>query len=320
MAWKTTLPAILLIWGCGSDDPPGGGSPTSPGTEPEPEAPSPYIGPEGEPPVATADLSEIEAAAQAALDGVRALNGRPVQTAYEVAMLGQEGACPDYYANDYGTYWYDTCTSSLGSTFSGYAFAYFEDDYYDEANDLTYSFWQVYGGGTVVDAVGLLELSGSAFWLEGSTSDNAASLWQTSVAGTFSYDGPEAAGTWLAGDGNDPDLYMYATRYNMYDANYLYIDGGYSGFGEVGWAASFADLELMDALVGTSCPEEPGGTMAIRAGDGGWYDLLFQGATSYSAADDDGCDGCADVFFEGDKIGQACVDIAGVIGWDGAPW
>ncbi len=319
MSRRAWLPALLMGWACGSDDPEGGRSPSN--TPPtDGEAPSPYIAPEADAPEPTADLGEVAAAAQAALDGVRAFNGRPVQAAYDAAMVGQEGACPDYYANDYGTYWYDACTSSLGTTFSGYAFAYFEEDYYDPSYDITYSYWQVYGGGTVEDATSLLELSGSALWLEGVTSDGLAQLFQSSVSGTFSYDGDASAGTWLAGDGGDPDLFLYATTYPTFDAKYLYIDGGYSGFGEVGWAASFADLELSNAGTGTTCPEEPGGSMAIRAGDGGWYDLIFHGATSYTVADEAECDGCANVFFEGAAIGQACIDVTSALGWDGVPW
>jgi hypothetical protein len=310
--------ATLIAWlgaaGCGGDDPAPEGAPGPP----EEELPSPYVAPEGEPPVASADLAEIEAAAQAALDGVRATSGRPVEAAYAEAMAGQEGACPSYYANDYGTYWFDSCTSGLGTTFSGYAFAYGETDLVDPFSGFAYTYWVVYGGATILDADTSLELSGTAYYLDGVSLDGLTSIWETTVQGTFAYDGVAAGDTWLAGDGGDPDLYLYAIAAGP--AHYLLLDGGYSGFGDVGLAASFESLEVFDAAIGTTCPEEPGGAMAVRSGDGGWYDLVFHGATSLAPADDAQCDGCADVFYQGEPMGLACIDVAPVLRWASAPW
>jgi hypothetical protein len=312
----TTAALWVLALACGDDE---ADAPADP-TQPADEAPAPYLAAEADPPAPTASLTEIAAAAQAALDGVRGYGARPLEAAYVDAMVGQEPACPDVFANDYGSYWYDSCTSSAGTTFSGYAFAYAADEVVDPTYGLTYTYWTLYGAGTVTDPGGTLALSGSAFWLDGWTEDGQVLYWQTGVSGTFSADGPAGADSWLAEGGSDPDLTLTATSYPAYQANYLSLDGGYAGFGEGGWAASFDDLELMDALLGTGCPAEPGGAMAIRSADGGWYDLLFQGATSLAPASGEGCDGCAEVYFAGEPIGLACVDLTAALGWEAAPW
>ena len=312
--WRAVLWTALTACGVG-DAPDGPAGPTE-----ADDGPAPYLAPEADPPAPTADLAEITAAAQAALDGVRGYSARPLHLAYTAAMTGEEPACPDRFANDYGSYWYDSCTSSAGTTFSGYAFDYTAEAVFDPTYGLTYTYWTLYGAGTVTDPLGALTLAGSAFWLDGWTEDGQVLYWQTGVFGTFSSDSPAGDGSWLADGGSDPALTLTATSYPAYQANYLSIDGGYSGFGDGGWAASFDGLELMDALLGTGCPAEPGGAMAVRAADGGWYDLLFQGATSLAPASGEGCDGCADVYFAGEPIGLACVDLTAALGWEAAPW
>jgi hypothetical protein len=47
---------------------------------------------------------------------------------------------------------------------------------------------------------------------------------------------------------------------------------------------------------------------------------LFQGATSLAPAAETGCDGCAEVYFAGEAIGLACVDLTAALGWAEAPW
>ena len=72
---------------------------------------------------------------------------------------------------------------------------------------------------------------------------------------------------------------------------------------------------------GSDCPIEPSGTISIRDDAGDWYDVEFQGpGYSGAASFPPECDGCGDVWYQGENLGQACVDFSAMTDWEGSPW
>ena len=69
---------------------------------------------------ATFDADLVEAGLQAAIDAALTAPADPVLTGYQAAMAYAEDSCPYTYEVDDNLFWYDSCTTSDGATFSGY--------------------------------------------------------------------------------------------------------------------------------------------------------------------------------------------------------
>lgn len=293
---------------------------TAPTVETEP--PSDYIFDEGELPDPTASLDDIGEALQVALDLTMTIHAAPVQEAYTAAMEGSTGACPYVYATPDGSYWYDSCTASDGSEFDGYVFAYEAAGLFDPYSGLVLDYWYAFGGATVENSRGdTLELAGGAVSIKG-TGDSGGTeytIYQTDVGGTFAWDGPEANGTWLS-SGIDPDLISNVTSIPVVNQASVFLSGGFGGFAD-GWAIAFDDNTIGGPLLGLPCAEELSGTIGIRAPDGSWYDIQFQGSDGQDPSYDDArCDGCGDVFYQGEPMGEVCVDASAMLDMAVAPW
>lgn len=312
---------ISLLAGCAStsqEPDPEPGSPAGASEVP----PSDYVFEEGDLPEPTASLADITEALQVALDLTMTIHGAPVRDAYDAAMVGSTGACPYVYTTPDGSYWYDSCTASDGSEFDGYVFAYEEAGLFDPSSGLVLDYWYAFGGATVENARGdRLELAGSAVSVKGTgTVDGTAyTIYQTDVGGTFQWDGPEAQGTWLS-SGIDPDLISNVTSLPSLDQTAIFVSGGFGGFAD-GWAVAYDDNTIGDALLGLPCAAELSGTIGVRAPDGSWYDIQFQGSDGQDPDYDDArCDGCGDVFYQGEAMGEVCVDFGAMMAMGVAPW
>jgi len=324
----------LLALGCASsDDEPasttGGPDPTSSstvdtGTSPtsdtattEPEEPAPYILDEDEAPDVDVDLDEVGTTLQGVLDSARELNAMPVQASYDKAMEGQGDQCPYYYTTPQGTYWFDNCTSTEGTEFNGYVFAYGESDVPDGYGGLM-TYWSASGAATVVDDRGnLLEIGGQAYHT--STSGPGYVSFTSVVAGTFSWEGAEADGTWMS-EGVDPDFILYGQKVTgqLGDNRYMYVDGGFGGI-EGGWAVAFDENIIAEPQPGVTCTEELTGTVGVRTPEGQWVDIVFDGDIE-AEVDPADCDGCGAAFVQGEVVGQVCVDATSLVAWEDSPW
>ncbi len=278
--------------------------------------PSPWIAESFTSPLPTGSLPDVAAAVKTAFERARTVHASPVHAAYDAAMVGASSVCPAEYSSDYGNFWYDQCTSDLGTEFNGYVFAYDAIDEFDPYSGLFLTYWTMYGAATVVAGDGnVLDVSGSSQWVVGTADDLI--IWSDFVAGAFNWDGVESVGTWMDA-GLDPDLYLYALLVPSVGAKYLYLDGG---IGDGAEAVSFTAMEVGNALVGATCDVEPAGAMAVRTADGSWYDVLFDGSFDpYAPTAVADCDGCGRAFFEGVAIGDVCVDITPLLDWTEAPW
>ena len=63
------------------------------------------------------------------------------------------------------------------------------------------------------------------------------------------------------------------------------------------------------------------GNQQARDNAGQWYDVLFDGPLEYGEqVDPDLCDGCGQVWYRGEPLGEACVDFSHLLDWSGRPW
>jgi hypothetical protein len=283
----------------------------------EPDEPAPYIVPDVGGTVADVDLAEVATVLQDTLASALTVTAIPVQTAYNAAMTGEDSRCPYYYATADGTYWYDACTSDAGTEFNGYAFAYSVQaapDPYAPGGLMDY--WQVFGAATVLDnAGGLMELGGVAYV---SHTYGAGYETHTSVVqGTFQWDGPEAAGTWMDSD-VDPDFAMYSYTVDNLQGALMFVDGGLGGL-PGGWAVAFDENQILSASLGSSCGTEISGSIGVRTPEGVWVDVLFDGDTE-NPVPAAACDGCGEAYVQGTHVGQVCTDATVLLDWQGAPW
>lgn len=318
------LPCVsiaLVLVGC-SD----GSSPET--TDATPDPPSPYIVDEGEPPVPTATLDEVEAALQAALDLAFTVNAAPVQASYDKAMEGASGDCPYVYSTPDGSYWYDNCVSDAGAEFDGYVFSLAQNDVYvndpDYGDPFTYSLFYAFGGATVVDADGhLLEVGGGAISQTVTAEVGGVHIAQyySLLEGTFGWNGTEAQGTWLESE-IDPDLELYGYAAPDFGASYVQLSGGFGGILD-GWAVAFDGNATGSTLLDIPCEIELSGTVGVRAPDGTWTDVQFDGVVDYYELDEFEpalCDGCGEAWFQGEPLGEVCVDVSTLLATGVQPW
>ena len=293
--------------------------------------PSPYIVDEVDEVEPNLGADEVGLAAEEALAVMLELDASPPLLGYEAAMLAQDEDCPNYYSDGENTYWYDYCTSESGGYFSGYGFGYAYVDY--EVDGYLYNGDAVYAVAEIATPEGYTyEAGGSAQLLQAVYvgEDNIPHTYASSVFnGTFSFDGPEAQDTWL-----DSELAPTATLiayeipenevYPTYNGRILAIDGGVNGLGGISDTVVM-EVQVIPEGLGGSCPEELHGTVSVRDDEGLWYDLVFDSPEAWSeeVMDPADCDGCGQVYFRGEALGQACIgDVSALLDWgEGAsPW
>jgi hypothetical protein len=239
------------------------------------------------------------------------LEPAPVHAAYTRAMGESNGICPYEYVTPDGNYWFDSCSTESGASYDGYVFAYEavgEPDPY--GSGMLTDYWSAFGGAVVTDSAGnVLELSGAIteYHSYGDSGGIWVDAWYVDLSGTFRWDGPEARGTWLE-DGYDPDLSWQRTAAAELGAGGVYLTGGYSGL-PGGWAVAFDENQVGHELLGYPCTEEPTGTVSVRAPDGAWYDVRFDGWLYGEEGSPAACDGCGRAFLAGDELGRVCVSV-----------
>lgn len=291
---------------------------------PEKEQPLPYIYEEEELPVPSVDASSVEAAALQGLQRALQLRAQPVFSAYSAAMSAADAGCPDYYDYEGNMYWYDNCSSSGGGYWSGYSFYVLYQDMDDGAGNL-YNGESLSGVSRIETPDGhVFEAGGAAYYYDMThsaqdESDIDYTYFVSIVQGSFAYDGPEASGSWVE-EGVSPDLVYYGAYVPSLEGHLASLDGSVGGLsGEISYLV-FDSLTLYDAAL-TSCPQEPGGGFSVRGSDGYWYDVTFDGAVEWGEQVQPAvCDGCGKLWFEGEEMGEVCVDFSSLVDWKESPW
>lgn len=117
------------------------------------------------------------------------------------------------------------------------------------------------------------------------------------------------------------DLYYSASDYVDEGGRVMELDGDLAGFEGSVTAVTFDRVYMYSASVGGACELEPSGTLSVRAEDGGWYDVDFQGPSDSDAiAFPPDCDGCGQVFYRGEWLGEVCPDLTPLLNWELEPW
>jgi hypothetical protein len=301
---------FALLIACGEDAAP----------DPEaPLAPTPYLVEEEALPPPALDATALEDALQTALDAAWSLEASPILRAYAEVSAYAEPGCPDLYDNEGNVYWYDQCTTSGGARFDGYGFTVLYDGYVGE-DGYVYEGAVFSGVGRVVDPEGhTFTAGGTAYAIV--ARNTGIARWQSVIQGSFGWDGPAARGTWME-DTLEPDLSLLAAGADASDSGRaVALDGSVGGFeGEVS-AVLFDNLLLYTSAWGSTCPTEPGGSVSLRAREGGWYDVLFDGPAEFGGTSEASrCDGCGEAWFRGERVGEVCVDMTRLLDWTEAPW
>lgn len=275
-------------------------------------------------PSATFDQDAVEASLQAAIDEALGSAAQPILDGYGEAMSQAEEGCPSLYELNGNLFWYDSCTTSSGTSFSGYGFYYVYEDVDYLGDGTPFDGAVVYGLGQIESPDGTsIEVGGSAGALVGTSSDGVT-LYISSVQGSFAWDSPEAAETWMA-EGLHPSLTSYAAVVTAYDVHYVSLDGGLDGlFDARGDAvplptATLNSVVLADEVVGFGCDQEPAGTISLRSPQGAWFNVTFDvSSDDYSLTGV--CDGCGEVSYDGEVVGEACADFSPWLDWGDNPW
>jgi len=312
------LSLFAVILGCRSEGtpPPAGRLPAE---DPAPAAtPWEYEGGDAAAPVF--DALAVEGAMDAALAMARTISAAPVFAGYDAAMAAAEPACPSWYDYEGNVYWYANCTTSAGTWFGGYGFldTYVAEDIYGDG-----TIWDArtaFGSATVRAADGTtFHLGGGATIAQGLNPDGWV-IHQSTVQGSFVWEGAEGA-DWLAA-GASPNFALYAAHLSGegWTARYAVADGALSVDGPDGPQIAELDrVTLSDRATGWPCPEEPGGAMAVRTADGAWWDVQFDvDVDTWQLTGD--CDGCGTVSANGVVVGTACVDASPLLDWEESPW
>lgn len=247
----------------------------------------------------------------------------PVIDGYHEVMAQADSYCPVQYPYEAGegyeaNYWVGSgCRSEHGTSFSGYTFAYRYDDYDDGAGNVSNG--DAMFGQAEVDTFDghRLRLGGTLYMLTGTNAEAGYSFYQSVLAGSFAWDGADGS-SWLD-TSMLPDLTVVVMDYTRYESGYTLVDGGAYGF-EGAADTVFASELLVLGDVFTTCPEEPGGALAVRDGEGRWYDVAFDGASDFGQdVERSECDGCGAVYYAGQYLGDACIDFAPMASFQD-PW
>ena len=314
MLWIAGLSGLV---GCAGTD-------GSANEEPEASVPLPWIFEEETLAEPSLDAATAAAALQEGVAMAMARTAPAVFPSYEAAMDGQSAGCPDYYDYDGNVYWYDNCTGSNGSAFSGYSF-YTRYDQLDGGDGLIYDGESLSGVARIGTPEGhVFEAGGSAYYYQAhhdaaNDQDATYDYFVSIVQGSFSYDGPEAAGTWLAEEAA-PDISFQGAYLPDMDARTAILDGSISGLSGAVEYMVFDALTVFSPAIST-CPEEPGGGFSVRGADGYWYDVIFDGPMEWGETVERGaCDGCGRLYFQGEELGEVCVGETEMLAWGVSPW
>lgn len=279
---------------------------------------APYLDDSGDQTPPELDETVLGAAVDAALLEAIATHGAPAVEAYFEMLDESDGVCPRWAVSGDTPYWFDSCTTEGGTTFDGYGYHQTYAGPYD--GGVTWYGRAMYSVARIVGADGRqFDGAGGAGFLTG-TDASGNDVWYSYVQSGFSYDGPAAEGTWLA-EGLDPELTWYALRAPSGIGAAVTLSGSARTTGDAVEVLVFNDLLLIDEAFGSSCPEEPNGSISVLDGEGHWFDLYFDGPTwGGDATPEDLCDGCAAAWFGGAYVGEVCVDFSPLSDWDGYPF
>ena len=251
------------------------------------------------------DPAAIAAQIEAALEAGVGVTAAPLLPAIDASLANAEPGCPDWYTDaDGNPYWADTCTTSGGTTYAGYALISSVDGLVDAG--VTWSGFALAMSGRVDLADGdTLEMDGYATFLQGVEETGSLTLYSALDRGPR---WTASSAPWLAA-GDGPALSIYAVG----------APDGSGGAASISMrhepedsftAVLFEELLFITESWGSGCPMEPNGAISVLAADGRWLELEFDGPSWGAPVDPALCDGCGRAYSEGRLMGDVCVDFS----------
>jgi hypothetical protein len=260
---------------------------------------------------------------QEALALLPSIAAADVRDVYDAVMAGGDDGCPLLYGGseeggDY-LYWKEYCSSDEGAAFEGYSYDYSFDGLYADA--VTWSGWYLYLSATMVDAAGDRLQGAGAVARRRGDSDDGWSYFEQVVDGSFTWSGAgKGGGAWLGGS-VQPTLTRTAYLFPEIDGRAMSLEGGLAGLSGALGTIAFSGLSLFSPEFGNACAGEPSGVVSVRDGDGNWYDVVFDGPEAWDEPVDAAlCDGCGEVWFRGEAVGDACASFDSLLAWEETPW
>jgi hypothetical protein len=285
------------------------------------ETPLPYE-PDLDVEIAEPSLDGLAEAISRAAEVAYSFDAAPVVDAYELLLASGDEYCPQLYEKAGGSVWYSGCSSTTGTSYSGFGYEY---SYVDlEQDGTTYNGAQIYGQMTLTDASGhVFHGDGVAMSLVGHIEEGNGKVFYSAITGAFQWTAAPLD-TWLY-DGDSAGITVYAMDYPDYGVRLVTLAGSVQVEEERGIFAVAFDNEVGTLIqsdgLGASCTAEPGGVISVRDPDAIWYEVAFDGPTADgSPGDASRCDGCGDVTAEGELLGSICPDFSTWMSWESSPW
>jgi hypothetical protein len=268
---------------------------------------------QGEPPQDTAYLAELEdkvvpdlqiaeAFLQEAIIELRNVRVNQVLDTYFALMELTDSNCPRWYSDVYGLYWADTCQAESNLQLQGVGTL---NRYVDGTIDESGNTWfgrQIYCEGVLENQDEQLLCTGNATQLQGLSPTGDDIFYSYSEAHTIVSGGEEL---------QFPKMENYASRSEdakaIYYSAVLPIDSGFVQF----------DTQILTSY---GCTMEPSGSQHIQVTDTGdsWLYVVWHGA--FENLDMEQCDGCGDVYFQGEAVGSICADFSTWLDWTTSPF
>ena len=235
------------------------------------------------------DISQVESVLQQAVDRIRLSSSAPFVDDFFTLMEDADDSCPQWYTNQGGPYWFDSCTSESGTLFEGYGTQNVYTGQLDESGNQ----WM----GRALYSESLIEAqngdwlisSGSASLLHGTNITNGADIFYAHLDQGFRSVHQDTA----------PQIDMWASHLDGFKSIYFDVVS-YDGENRV----VFSQNQLTTQ---SACPN---GSQSIWT-EKGWVQV------SWNTQE---CSGCADVYFEGSNLGSVCIDFSDWMNWEENPW
>jgi hypothetical protein len=288
----------------------------------EVEEPDPYIYEEEE--LAPLwSLEEVQAALEEGLETWQSMDPELVFDAQTEARGQGDTACPYYYDSyyeSYGYYYlYGGCSTGAEDTWTGYQYGVDYGSY--TSGDYTYQRYGWWYGDIRQDRSdgSRFEMSGYFYMYDYTYTPYNRNYFYVNFTGAAEVDSEEHAGDWL-GQGLSLDLIV--SGYHQPEmGGLLSMEGGLSGLSGAANSLRFNGLFWAAEGWGVDCQEEPGGSVSLRDAEGGWYDVYFDGpAYENDTVFGPECDGCGEVWYQGELLGEICPAFDTLTEWEGRPW
>lgn len=263
------------------------------------------------------DLVGMSDAVTHALSTVRTRHATSILAGYSMVMSHADAYCPQAYTVNGNSFWYGVCTSTAGMSYDGYLFYNTYEEYNLFGDGSIWDAELLSGATQMVDPEGrLIHWGGSAYLAEGVSVDGYP-VFYSSITGSFWDDGSET--DWLE-SGQSDTVMMYGVSLSsegVVPSNAFMVSGSLQLSGAA-TAIEFMEFITYSTAVGYPCWKEPLGALSVRDAHGRWVEVEFDVNDNWQLEGE--CDGCGRALYNGEEVGELCIDTAPLLDWRETPW